>query len=162
MKVLGILQNQWFREPDRIRAMIERSPQNRRRILTMTLFMGGKTGRILQQVFGDAWCERIAWDEASPLIGGHAASSFPADPEHLRRVIAETEPEVIVTFGAIARAGINQVWHGTAIHAPHPCARHATALDELRMARMALDLLKGMQPEPPVAQPRSERATTKL
>lgn len=145
MKVLGILQNQWFREPERIRAMTADKPHMRRRLLTRALFMGGKTGRILMNVFGEAWCEHIDWDEASPIIGGHSASNFPADPEHLRQVIAETTPEVIVTFGAIARAGINQVWHGTAIHAPHPCARHAGAMDELRFARDALNALKGMQ-----------------
>ena len=60
MKLLAVLQNQWFHDPDKVRAMIARTPACRRRVITYSLFAGCRTGRVLKAVFGER-CREIVW-----------------------------------------------------------------------------------------------------
>lgn len=45
MKILAVLQNQWFHDPEKVKAIIERTPKARRKIITYSLFAGCRTGR---------------------------------------------------------------------------------------------------------------------
>lgn len=144
MKVLGVLQNQWFHDPDRVRALIKQftpihGPRYRQRLVAMCLFGGCKTGRILKQVFGAEWCERIVWEEASPEIGGHSASVFPADKDHLREVLAREQPAIVIGFGEVAFGGLKGlVDPDRLLWAPHPAARHPKVLEFLRATHASL------------------------
>lgn len=140
MTILAILQNQWFKDPDHVRRLIEkcepeRRVRYRRKMIEYALFAGCKTGKVLKKVLGPHLCEQIVWEEASPRIGGHASSSFPADLDHLRTVIAEVDPRIIIAFGSIAAVGLMSLQDltgtRTLIFAPHPTARHATAYTDL-------------------------------
>lgn len=126
MKVLAILQNQWFKDPDRVRAFIERRPELRRNFIRRALFAGCKTGRILKAGLGEEWCRRIVWEEASPEIGGKASSCFPADPAHILKMIDEVKPTVILALGKIACDAMSVIMPPTMftlLTAPHPTAR---------------------------------------
>lgn len=141
MKVLAVLQNQWFKDPDRVRATLERHPEARRRMIHFALFAGCRTGQVLKSVFGDR-CKDIVWEEASPEIGGHASSVFPADPAHLAAVIDDVKPDAILAFGIVARKGLYGLFPvDRLIVGPHPTARGADVLEGLNAMRDQLTAL---------------------
>jgi len=125
MKVLCFLQNQWFRQPDRVRAILARNDSTFRRIfIARTLFMGCKTGQMLLKCWGSNWINHIVFEEASPQVGGKSSSLFPADAVHMASVIEEVEPRLIVALGGIAIDGIRKVETKIrVIKGPHPAAR---------------------------------------
>jgi hypothetical protein len=144
MKILGVMQNQWFRDPDRIRTALARQPtderryQYRQRLIAYALFAGCKSGRVLTQTLGSDLCDAITWEEASPQIGGKASSCFPADLSHLESVLARERPDIIVAFGEIAGNALRSLNISNAIFAPHPTARRPGTLD--RLTQVALEL----------------------
>ena len=90
MKIVAILQNQWFKNPESAKRIYERHAADRvhcAKFRAAALFMGCLTGRRIRQAFGEDMRHVIAYEEASPEIGGTASSAFPADPEHIRRAI---------------------------------------------------------------------------
>jgi hypothetical protein len=113
--------------------------------------MGCLTGKRLRAAFGDL-CDPggIVWTEASPKIAGQSDGVFPPDLEHIHRTIAFFRPELVLAFGAVAKAGINGVEDRLAkeegitfevFYGPHPAARHASVTREL--AYMAEAARKG-------------------
>lgn len=147
-RILGVMQNQWFHDPERFRKAIAHAKdpeQYRRRLIAWALFAGCKSGRVLQKVLGAALCEYIVWEEASREIGGHASAAFPADTGHLRSVIVEQSPRIVIGFGVIACDGLRSVLREfsdppTFIEAPHPAARGPDTLPRLMRARDAVAL----------------------
>mgnify|MGYP002132257287 CR=1 FL=1 len=157
MTVLAIMQNQWFKDPARVAAIFSRHPSAsfRRRFIKHSLFQGCKSGNVLMSVFGDMLDDWI-FEEASPQVGGHSASSFPADLDHITTVIGDVKPDIIVTFGKTAREAIELIRVSVAvlgvtamvpiplvnwchIAAPHPAARSADALQRLREAKREIE-----------------------
>ena len=130
MKILAFLQNQWVRDPKRLAAMIERTPAARERFLMYALFQS-HTGNRLKQVFGED-CMEWNWDNASPQIGGHSSSCFPADPEHIKAVLEEHQPDVVLTFGKVASDALRKTCdHFKLIAGPHPAARQDNVMAKL-------------------------------
>lgn len=123
MIILAFLQNQWFREPEKVKRMYEEHPEQRNRLIEAFLFMGCTTGRRIRKTFGEDLCDLIIWEEASSEIGGKASSFFRAEPAHIKKAIELHKPDIILTFGVEAKRALNQVWKGTIIHCPHPAAR---------------------------------------
>lgn len=143
--ILAIMQNQWFNDPQKVRAMIERDKTGklRRRMIEYALFAGCKSGQVLRRVFGNL-CEEMIWEEASPEIGGHSSSSFPANIPHLVRVIEEIRPHIIIGFGRIAEDGLTQVMRDAVygkrwIFTTHPTARGDDTIKKLIEAKGYLD-----------------------
>jgi hypothetical protein len=141
MKVVAILQNQWFKQPERVKEFLSRMPQCRESYLAKTLFMGCKTGRVLMDVFDEDWVNSIVWEEASPEIGNHSSSVFPADIAHVKGVMDKHQPQVVLAFGKVAQEAVAGAWSGKVIKAPHPCARGSDTLAQIQRARTELDLL---------------------
>lgn len=146
MKVLGILQNVWVRDPGRVRDMLARSDQPerlRRRFIAYALFAGCRTGSNLRATLGASWCERIVWDEASRELGAVASSVFPADPDHLRELLDTEAPRVVLGFGRVACDALAPLIPAGVhfLQAPHPAARSPLTLSQLRACRQALDHL---------------------
>lgn len=144
MKVLAVLQNQWFHDPAQVKAIIERTPAARRKIITRSLFAGCRTGRVLRNVFGVQRCSEIVWEEASREIGGEASSVFPADLAHLRVVLEEEKPAIVLGFGRIACDALAGLVNGfDLVVGPHPVARGLDTLPRLRiMAECLENMLK--------------------
>lgn len=147
MKTLAFLQCQWFKDPERVRDMYRRNPgaDFRRRFIARTLFAGCLTGARIEAVFADH-CQRITFEETSKDIGDKASACFPPDLDHMRDVIDDVRPAIIIAFGAVARRALEAIRPSgvSIILAPHPAARGPETMADLRAARLALDkLLEG-------------------
>lgn len=140
--VVAFLQNQWFKNHDAARATLERFPNQRERLCRAWLFMGCLTGQRLKRAFGDDWCLRIIWENASDKIGGASSSCFPPDPDHIKRVLAKFNPIVVLLFGKVAKQVEPFVDQSSCliITGMHPAARRPDVRDNLR--GMALTLSK--------------------
>lgn len=144
MIVLAILQNQWFRDPERVRAFIERRPELRRNFIRRALFVGCRTGRVLKAGLGEEWCRKIVWEEASPQIGGEASARFPADLDHLCALLAEVKPDIAIALGKVASDAITTLVPTTKrIIGPHPTARGVDTIAVLRDIRVRLENISG-------------------
>lgn len=130
--ILGLLQNQWVRNPSRVEAILSRHDAAfRRRYLGALLFFGSLTGKRLRAAFGDQ-CDRIVWENASPVIGATSNAALSPDLQHVRLALAEVQPRVVLTFGQRARWAIKRIdWWGPLIVGPHPAARMADIDDRL-------------------------------
>ena len=140
MKIVAFLQNQWFRDPERIRQMFADRPDHRLQLIKRFLFRSF-TGVRLRGAFGPELCDQIIWEEASPEIGGESGSVFPPDPEHMLRIIEEHAPGIILTFGRVAADGMlaanrlaTERRDIRLIAGPHPAARANDTVQ--RLARM--------------------------
>lgn len=129
--ILAVMQNQYFHEPAKVKLIIERKPEWRRRLIARFLFAGCHSGRVIKAAFGER-INDIIWEEASPEIGGHAASKFPADMVHLRKVVDEVKPRITLAFGVIASNAMAQLVDGfDLVTLPHPAARSADVFDRI-------------------------------
>lgn len=139
MVVLGLLQNQWVRDPERLRALYARQPDQRRRYIGMLLFWGCLSGKRLRQALGD-WCEQIIWENVSPEITSRPDVQIVGDPIHVKKAIIEVRPDLIIAFGAVARQTLySVVCKVKIIGAPHPANRGADTMTRLRAVRHVLE-----------------------
>jgi hypothetical protein len=150
MKTLAILQNQWFKNPERAQAIYDSHGDDldrRAQLNRAYLFMGCATGRRIKSAFGDAACApgAIIWEEANPKKAGESSGCFPPDPDHIRRILDYHAPDVVIAFGNVAREVLEMIdgitFYGTrnlgkrswtVLFAPHPAARGADTMDRLR------------------------------
>lgn len=140
MKILAVLQNMYVDDPDRVRALLARTPQARRRMITYSLFAGCRTGRVLNLVFGEDCSQRFIWDESTREIAGDPRKVFPADMDHLRQLLAEEKPDIVIAFGKVASNALAQLVPGeNLLICPHPTARQADTLPRLRAAASCLE-----------------------
>lgn len=151
-KIVAFLQNQWFKDPERIKSIIAKrialelrgdgdnmtAHEVREEYIAYFLFLGCLTGRRLKAVFGDE-TRRIVWEEVSREIGGHASSCFPADDAHIREVLDRHKPDIVLAFGKIACDALSRLRPAAAtlIRGPHPAARSG-AMAGLEAMRVAL------------------------
>lgn len=143
MTTVAFLQNQWFRNPERVREIFARRPEDREYYISAFLFMGCLTGQRLQKAFGEELCEEIIWEEQSPEIGDKASAKFMADKQHIQRVIDKHQPESILTFGVAASAALVVIKESTQadwrlICGPHPAARLPDIMQRLENMRQQL------------------------
>lgn len=140
MHVLGLLQNQWARDPAAVLAMLARWPQRRHELIRVMLARS-LSGERLRAAFGD-WFAKIVWENASPCVAGESDGSFAPDTAHVNAAIVSIEPQVVIAFGVqAARAIYSSDWWGRTILSPHPAARSGDIGRQLRMACEALDRL---------------------
>ena len=136
MTIVAFLQNQWMNDPEKVLAMIERTPKARPRLIKYALFQSF-TGSRLKQVFGED-CVHWVWDNASPQIGSMPSSCFPADPSHIKAVLEEHKPDVVLAFGRVASKALQKLCQCKLITGPHPAARQDDVMS--RLERMAAEL----------------------
>jgi len=120
MTILGLLQNQWFKNPVRARQALDSYVKNggkRHLWIGKALFMGCRSGKMLRKGFGDL-CDSIIWEEVSEHISADPTVKLRHDPIHVRRVLELHKPDIVIAFGEIAQRAVP-----TAIPAPHPAAR---------------------------------------
>lgn len=162
MKTVAFLQNMWVRDPERVKQMladgVARFGEKYRHRLTATfLFAGCQTGRRLRRELGDR-CESILWEEASREVLGNPRDVPVADLAHITTVIRTEEPQLVLAFGAVARAAILPLAHQRGvtlphfhlIGSPHPAARSNAAQrdfrDAMAEARRVMDYTHQAEP----------------
>lgn len=136
---LAIMQNQWFKNPERMRRMLEQTFEgNRPRFIKTFLFWSCLSGQRLRKAFGEERCDQFIWEEASPLMGDKPGAVFPPDHEHLKLILETYKPRIVLAFGKVAAAGLAPFERPgqpfTVINGPHPAARNAmtvTALSQM-------------------------------
>jgi hypothetical protein len=143
-RILGLLQNQWFRNPERAKmvlALYEQRGKGRNLFIRDMLFLGCLTGRRIKRAFGEELCNRIIWEEVSPQMGGHAASVFPPDPAHVKASLEKHRPDLMIVFGKIAESALTgavaeyiQAAGVKVVVCPHPAARGAGIVERLGIA----------------------------
>lgn len=146
MKIVAFLQNQWFYNADRVRAHYARRQgepleqwwARRARWNGRYLFGGCLTGRRLLEAFGEKVCDRIIWENVSPRIANKASECFGVDWAHVAEVNLHFKPDIVLLFGKVAQSA--QIQAPQIIRGPHPAARHAGVVDELREMAHELQL----------------------
>ena len=94
------------------------------------------TGKRLMEMIPEG--TRIAVVNASPQVGTHAGSYFPADLPHLHAAIDETQPRLVLGCGKIAQEGLMEL--GIAhLPAPHPAWR---GLSKKRTLQIRADIVR--------------------
>lgn len=122
----------WVRNPDRVKAMIERQGEIfRLRFMRYSLFAGCKTGRNLQKAFGDELIEQITFEETTREIAGDPKIIFPADLGHIKACLELHKPTVVLAFGKIAHDAVRPLWTGEYISAHHPASRNPASYQTL-------------------------------
>ena len=158
MKIVAFLQNAWYREPDRVRTIASRMPRARserflRSVHTYALHQS-HTGRILRQTFGELY-ERITWAEASPQIGNHSSSRFPADLDHMAAILDSFAPQFVLAFGCVARDAVTELCASRDMIppflGPHPACRKKDTTERLRTMAANLRLVISMSKRPEAA-----------
>lgn len=138
MTIVAFLQNQWVRDPVRVKAMIEKHGERyRQKFICFALFAGCLTGRRIRKAFGEEVVTSITWEETSKEIGDKASAFFPPDFDHINKVLIDTQPDIVIAFGSSATKALQKVWKGKLISGPHPAARGSHIKAELD--RMALE-----------------------
>jgi hypothetical protein len=148
MIVLAFLQNQWFRNPQRVQEKIALYGEEYRcKFVAYALFAGCLTGRRLRQGLGQDWCDAIIWEEASPVITDRASGCPPPDREHIRAAIKAHRPHVVLCLSKPAQPVVCAECESACIRlltASHPAARHNGVMGELRNLRARLDEMTGL------------------
>ena len=142
--ILAFLQNQWFKDPEKVKSIYERYPHKRNHFIREFLFMGCQTGKRIMAAFGEDLCYRIIWEDASPELGNFSASKFKADHQHIKNAIDKFSPNVLICFGKIAEDAVKDVvkemvfLEGKAdipvLSVPHPAARFDTKPQLIELA----------------------------
>lgn len=141
-RVLAIMQNTWARDPDRVRAFLDRQHEQgrRHRGIYFLLFAGGSlTGKRIAAAFGDM-VDKLIYEEASPVVTGKSSGCPPADLDHIQQCLALHEPDIVLTFGRVATAAVEKLGPQPFIHicAPHPASREPDVCDTLQLVATML------------------------
>ena len=135
MKIVAFLQNMWVR-PGQVESVSRSAPTSdqRERMIHYALFAGCATGRRLKSTFGDVLCQRIRWQEASPIVAGDPKTYFPPDPAHIGMVLKKHQPKIVLCFTRQGESAIRSMLDGSVLFIPcvHPACRAADTMDRLR------------------------------
>jgi hypothetical protein len=147
--IVALLQNPWFKPetPAYIIDNYRTNPDYRRKVLSLS-----KTGKMLERAFGDKFCE-IYWDNANPNHANHSAGAMPPDVEHIKKIIIEQKPRIVLCFAATARGAVAYLKEHQASlpglfslapieyeYCPHPASRQITQFQLNEFAQKVIDL----------------------
>lgn len=102
LSIVAFLQNPWF-PPGTDKELIyayKTKQEVHRKLLKETM-----TGYRLHQAFGSLYDE-IHWDNVAPEAVDHPKKTSPVDMQHVEGIISVLRPNLILTFGEVARQAI--------------------------------------------------------
>lgn len=118
-RILCLLQNAWALDEDQARKFQENT-----RYWEYALWVS-RSGRRLRLVFNEELRKDLLVRNASPRIAiGNSRGRFPYDRDHVRAILTEYQPGLVVACGAEASLVQND-WDGNLILLPHPAHRTA-------------------------------------
>lgn len=94
MRVLFVLQNAWRR------GAVEGERDWNDRVWNRLLWRS-QTGKRLREMIPDGIEYQVC--NASPFVGNHSASAFPADPQHVLTQVRVYKPHLVVLLGSVAQ-----------------------------------------------------------
>ena len=101
----------------------------------LVALMRSRSGQRLRLMISDPdWCENT-----TPLVGSTPDSVVEPDEFHIKRVLLERKPKVVVARGKQAEYALTTLWNGPLLVVPHPAHRLLT--NKLYVA--AGELLRG-------------------
>jgi hypothetical protein len=153
--VLVILQNQWFKDPVRVRAIYgkyiaEKDWHSVEYLNGAYLYRGCKTGEKIKRAFGESSLDWNYW-EATPQIAGKSDGVFPPDPDWIAIGIRHFKPDIVIPFGQVAKKGLETAVKMvlspdedtfSVLYAPHPAARYPSVEWDLQAVARRLERLK--------------------
>ena len=128
MKVLFILQNAWSG------AYAGRTWPRRSWLPALHSSRSGQRLKVITE-FVEAICMvrgipldsfEFDYDNTTPIVGATPKSVVKPDKKHLKRVLREGRPDVVVTCGSQAADAVDPLWGGYTIVVPHPAYRMLT------------------------------------
>jgi uracil-DNA glycosylase len=128
MKIVAFMQNPWSPPgTDKRHVQLYSTNQDFHR----RLLRGTMSGNRLQQAFGSLF-DTIWWDNASPEAADAPEGKTRADSDHIIRVLKEQQPDIVITFGTMAKEALIEVIGSTrhlrAFKSPHlMCCHHPNA-----------------------------------
>lgn len=138
-QIAAFLQNPWFKpgtRGDDIDLYTHWQPFHRR-VLAMSM-----SGRRLMNALGPDLYRLIWWDNANPRPAFNSAGSHPPDMDHIRRVVKNLKPDLIICVGKTAYnaiAGQTEFIRHDVIEIHHPNARGKT-MEDLRKLKIDVEL----------------------
>lgn len=121
--IVAFLQNAWFFQHTP-QAVIDRYLSDAR--YRALILSRSHTGKRLVRTFGAELFCSINWQESTNKIGYVSSAKFPADPIHIKEVLKELQPELVLAFGGVAGPALLRHWDGPIISLPHPSGRVIT------------------------------------
>jgi len=128
-KIIAFMQNPWFtiETPRTVVDKYKTDQEFHKRILLETM-----SGQRLINAFGPTVFHAIHWDNVAPEAAPEADGETEIDPSHVEKVISVIEPDLIITFGNLAKSALKNSILAEDIHVMnchHPNARYKTAGD---------------------------------
>lgn len=134
MKILAFMQNPWF-PPGTTKEIVDRyrtDQQFHQKLLRRTM-----SGNRLLQAFGPKMFEEIHWDNVAPNHVPEPHLKSDIEMMHVERIIKQVNPDLILTFGNLAREAVEGSLlraNRPMMHCHHPNARHKTMNDLAQFA----------------------------
>lgn len=96
-----------------------------------------RSGQRLSFMIGDAFdrCENT-----TPIVGATPGSIVPPDFDHIRQVLSERDPRLVITCGKQAEEALTQVWGGSMLILPHPAYRVVTNALFIRAGQLIFEI----------------------
>ena len=121
IKILAFLQNCWFPKDTKADYINRYLTDDvfRRRVLSR-----GWSGRRLINSFGENFFSKVIWENASIEVGSHSSYCGSPDLHHVQCMIDKHNPDLILTFGVVAKSSVELLNTGIPIMSTkHPNAR---------------------------------------
>ena len=115
MKVLVVLQNAWAYEAAEsweYRSWVRALKRSR-------------SGQRLARVFGMFWDE-VRFGNTTAKVGEGPNSQLPPDLDHIKKMLENEKPDIVVAVGLQAEKAMKVEWSGPLLVMPHPACRVLT------------------------------------
>lgn len=149
MKILGMLQNMWVRDPAAAQRIIDHHGPRARRRMIAAWMPKTPSGRALRRAFGPTF-EQIVFDNVASEVASRSDAAPPVDHLHIRRLLDQFEPDVVLAFGRRAVEALRKHKVRRLIVSRHPSPRAAgcVTLPSLEEAAALLQSYTGADSRP--------------
>lgn len=92
----------------------------------------------------------IWYDNTTPIVGAKSSSIVKPNTQHIQKILAEQNPDLVILFGKQAKEAVLNMWAGNVLILPHPANRvltnvlyeHAAALFNCGLIHKRVELIQ--------------------